>query len=449
MRSDMRSYKFLIGVAVALAVVLWAIPERSAAQQNAMGHPVEIRGPTFGRCVITGRFGSPAGIGDGLAGLGGLSGIGGGLAGLAGLSGIGGGLGGMLVPGMPTTPLAAPPVNPLISLFGGAGGLGGIGSLAGFGGGLGGFGQQVEPWATLKGHKEAITSLAFYSDGRTLASSSTDGTVRLWEVATGKERTLLKGHKGGVVAVVFAPDGKLLVSGGFDGVMRLWDAAGRACGTLKGPDKSTLRLCLSPDGTTLAVGGGTSVEAGDLRLWDVRAGKVRFPLRGHNGFVSSLSFSADGRMLAGGDVRGIVTIWEVASGKVRTSLKGGGCFVRSLTFLPGDYLLASDEPSPFQGDGTIRLWDVRAGKQRLALKGHADPVFCVTATNALFASVGWDRTVRLWDRASGKGRVIFKGENWVLSVAFSPGGKLLAVGDGVGTIRLWSVAKLLAHKGKK
>jgi WD40 repeat protein len=72
-----------------------------------------------------------------------------------------------------------------------------------------------------------VWCLAFSPDGKLLASGSSDRTIKLWDVATGKERATLRGHAGEVSSVCFSPDGKVLASGGDDRTIKLWDVATR------------------------------------------------------------------------------------------------------------------------------------------------------------------------------------------------------------------------------
>src|SRR5262249_38615562 len=110
--------------------------------------------------------------------------------------------------------------------------------------------------ATLKGHKHTITCLAFSPDGKTLASGGKDGSVLLWDVASGRARAPPPDHKDMVTAVAFTPDGKTLASCSHDSDISLWDTVtGKRTATLTGHQKDVRGLAFSPDGKFLASGG--------------------------------------------------------------------------------------------------------------------------------------------------------------------------------------------------
>ena len=119
----------------------------------------------------------------------------------------------------------------------------------------------------LTGHTDWISSVAFSSDGQTLATGSGDNTVRLWDVGTGTEKSVLIGHTDWVYSVVFSPDGQMIATGSRDNTVRLWDV-------------------------------GTSTE--------------KSVLIGHTDWVYSVAFSPDGQMIATGSQDGTVLLWRVS-----------------------------------------------------------------------------------------------------------------------------------------
>jgi RNA polymerase sigma factor (sigma-70 family) len=118
--------------------------------------------------------------------------------------------------------------------------------------------------------------VAFSPDGRMLAVGRPDGSVTLWELATGRRRLRMPGHADAVMGLAFAPDGRTLAGAGDDGTVRLWDAAtGRELDKKAGHRGSVRSLALSPDGKLLATGGGDTTAL----LWDVAAMTGRPPAR--------------------------------------------------------------------------------------------------------------------------------------------------------------------------
>jgi WD40 repeat protein len=160
---------------------------------------------------------------------------------------------------------------------------------------------------TLEHAKGVVISLAFSSDGQLLATASTDGIIRLWQVADGKLASELPKQEKPILSVAFSPDNALLATAGADRVVRLWRVAdGKSAQTLKGHESIVGIVAFSPDGALLASG----ALDGAINLWQVSDGKLLKTLKGHTDNVLGVAFMKDGR-LASASSDGTTRLWGV------------------------------------------------------------------------------------------------------------------------------------------
>ncbi len=296
---------------------------------------------------------------------------------------------------------------------------------------------------TFSGHTGSVTSLAWSSDSKLLATgASTDNTIRVWNVQSRQISHILTGHEGWIRSLAFAPTGTILASGSTDLTVRIWDAqSGILLQTLKGHTDLIGGVVFTPDGKTLA----SASRDGSVRLWDVATGQQRpefsfqtdFAQPGRRFYTTGVSFSPDGKMLAVGATDAVVYLLDATTGKEIRRLTGHTDWVviRGVSF-------SSDGKQLYTAglDATIHVWDPATGDELKVLDRHRLNVFSISVSpdNKSLVSVSdQEGSLLVWDLESDQVRESLRvGQGVITSLAFAPGDKTLGMVGFNGLIQL-------------
>jgi WD40 repeat protein/uncharacterized caspase-like protein len=334
----------------------------------------------------------------------------------------------------------------------------------------------------LNGHGDRVTDLSFSADG-TLASASGDGTVRSWNLNSGKSQRLFQGQgqgqgssKNQVNGVSFSPNGQAIATASADGKVRLWRKNGQLLQTFVGHAGEVLSVRFNPAGDRLITASADKtvrlwttegqaappengnvlsvrfrpqtptqaefVTAGwdnDIRLWQVVDPEGRQLVRtfkGHSSTIAALRFTPNGQTLASASWDKTIKLWRAGDGTLLSTLQGHQDGVTSLDFSSDGQTLVSGSE-----DKTLKLWRVADGTLLKTLQGHQQGITSVAFSpdGQTIASGSHDQTVKLWHSDGTLLQTIAQPDLAVLAVQFSPDGQWLAIARQDNTLQLWRV----------
>ncbi|AFZ21800.1 serine/threonine-protein kinase [Allocoleopsis franciscana] len=299
--------------------------------------------------------------------------------------------------------------------------------------------QRISLSKTLPGDSNSFSPVAISPDGKTLASGSEDGTIKLWDLQTGKLRNTLKRppssdkRSKAVRAIAFSPDGKSLASGGEDNGIKVWNLDTKTLlHTLSEKSYWISALAISPDSQTLVGGnadgyitignlrtgelqnffaghsiivnslaispdGQTAVSGSDdntIKVWEIKTGQLIHTLTPPDSRrVFAVAISPDGKTIASGSEDGVVRLWNLGSGKLIQSLPVGSASINVVAYRVDGHTLVSGSR-----DGTIRLWDVRTRKVLRTMPGHSEPIYSLALSpdEQTLVSSSKDETIKIW-----------------------------------------------------
>ncbi len=276
----------------------------------------------------------------------------------------------------------------------------------------------------------AVQSLAFAGGGSLLLSGGDDGVVRVWDVEGGEMARDWEAHRGWVLDLAVLPGGRLATASN-DRTLKVWEVAtGREVGRMAGHDGAVACVSASPDGRRLLSGGDDQTA----RLWDARGGRQLLVLEGHRGPVQRAAFSPDGKLAVTGGNDRTVRVWDLSTGREARRLEGHNHVVTDATVSPDGRVFSGSY------DRTTRLWD---GEEEVARHDLPLRVARVFAAGGHLLAFGVDDAggCRLYEAAGVEVCRFPLHQAAVWCVAVTPDGRRAATGDKAGRIVVWDVPR--------
>ncbi|HEX8114450.1 MAG TPA: AAA family ATPase, partial [Kofleriaceae bacterium] len=314
----------------------------------------------------------------------------------------------------------------------------------------------------LVGHAASVLACALTANGVRAASASADGTMKVWDTATGYVLATLEGHTSWVMACALTADGRRMISGSADGTVNLWDtAAWRILATLEAHTGPVRACAVTADGRRIVSGSAD----GTVNIWDAvdesarartsereaaedprdrirddgpREYALRVTLEGHVAPVLACAVTPDGARVVSASEDRTLKVWDPMTGHALATLEGHAGAVRSCAVTADGTRIVSASV-----DRTLKIWDPAAGRVLTTLNGHSAAVraCAMTADGERVVSASEDRTLKVWDPTTGHALATLQGHSAaVRACAVTADGRRTISASADGTLKVWDTA---------
>ena len=284
------------------------------------------------------------------------------------------------------------------------------------------------------GHRDVVRSLAFGADDRTLVSAGADQRIKQWAIKD-QPPSAIKCAKG-VWGSPFCTDGKRIATASSDMSVRVWDLSnGKELASFINLPEQATSAAFSPDGKRLA---GVTNDPTVL-IWNLETQELIHELKGHTKGNPCVIWNSKGDRIATASYDGTIRVWDPDRGETILVIDKKEAGSYRIAFSPDDSLIAAAG-----NDGIVYLWDAKSGEEKAAMKGHSAKLFsvCFSRDGLLLASAGNDRAIRIWDVKSRECLHTMTGHaREICGLAFSGDGSRLGSASYDQTVRLWEVRR--------
>ena len=304
-----------------------------------------------------------------------------------------------------------------------------------------------------------IKHVEFSPDGKRILTVCNDNFVKVWNTETGLLYTILKGHSDLINYATFSPDSKKIVTSANDSSVRIWEAySGRILTVLKGNKAPILVSKFNPDGKDIVA----LLQDGLIKIWNVSTGALKFTLVGNSKGQNQpevgpgqeiridVEYCSNGMKLLSISNDGIVKIWDIVTGKLVYDLKGILSPIIFAKFSPDSKKIIttnSQVTASTTGDvslnNSIKIWDSNSGNLITQFNEHSGSVVYAefSPDSKKIVTASQDMTSMIWDADSGKLLLELKGHtDYVNSAHFSPDGRKLITSSGDHSSKLWDLS---------